>query len=485
MSPTAARNVAATITLTPGTVISRLTCGELERVAGDLPLDLCDLLVEELDLAQTAVDGLALLDRQLDLAQPLAAGQAEQVADRRLLDQPPHQHGVALVLRARARPHQLAAPRQPPAQRPRLLVGHPQPVQRPRGQQLRQRPGVEPVGLRARLPDPRVARMHDQHLADVRLEDPRDLPRVAGHLEHHPIARAPGSARTARASPASSRSGPPNGPRPPRRSRPRRNRGGRPTQCSSPVPPSSPSTEGEPVGKRHRRIRAHSTPGPVAGAATEKSGSKPIAQETACPTCVPQRSPCPGQPNLRPSPDSNPHERQFHAPKGAPPLDRPNRLRGRDGAPLDTPASARGKAEWCTRWGSGTRDAKGRRRGARRVRRPTVVAHPRFHPASTAPFRTCLSAGAAADIPLPKPPPENAPGRTRTCDPLLRRREHLLRCTAVCRSSRSRSDLTHAAAALCCGLPLPPRFHVDPPAFTQSGMNRGLLRSARETRANW
>jgi hypothetical protein len=57
------------------------------------------------------------------------------------------------------------------------------------------------------------------------------------------------------------------------------------------------------VGKRHRRIRAHSTPGPVAGAATEKSGSKPIAQITACPACVPQKSPCPGQPNLSPDPD--------------------------------------------------------------------------------------------------------------------------------------------------------------------------------------
>ena len=167
-----------------------MTCGEVKRVAGDLLLDLGDLLVEELDLAQAAVDRLALLDRQLDFAQPFAAGQPEQVADRRFLDQPPHQHGVALVLRARARPDQLAAAREPPPQRPRLLVGHPQPVQRPGGQQLGQRASVEPVGLRARLPDPRVARMHDQHLADVRLEDPRDLPRVAGHLEHHPIARA-------------------------------------------------------------------------------------------------------------------------------------------------------------------------------------------------------------------------------------------------------------------------------------------------------
>ena len=61
-----------------------------------------------------------------------------------------------------------------------------------------------------------------------------------------------------------------------------------------------------------------------------------------------------------------------------------------------------------------------------------------------------------------------APGRTRTCDPLLRRGEHLLRSTAACRSIRSTSDGPHIAAAFCCGLPLPQRFHVDPPTLTQS-----------------
>src|SRR4051794_8405793 len=54
-----------------------------QSVAGDLFLDLGDLLVEELDLAQTAIDRLALLDRQFDLPQPFAAGEAEQVADGR------------------------------------------------------------------------------------------------------------------------------------------------------------------------------------------------------------------------------------------------------------------------------------------------------------------------------------------------------------------------------------------------------------------
>ena len=57
-------------------------------------------------------------------------------------------------------------------------------------------------------------------------------------------------------------------------------------------------------------------PGPVAGAATERSGSKPIAQETACPACAPQTSPCSGQPKLRPPTDRNPPSGSF-MPRGA------------------------------------------------------------------------------------------------------------------------------------------------------------------------
>jgi hypothetical protein len=46
----------------------------------------------------------------------------------------------------------------------------------------------------------------------------------------------------------------------------------------------------------------------------------------------------------------------------------------------------------------------------------------------------------------------------RTGDLLLVRREQRLPSTAACRSAHSASDLPHAAAALCCGLPLPNRF---------------------------
>jgi hypothetical protein len=55
----------------------------------------------------------------------------------------------------------------------------------------------------------------------------------------------------------------------------------------------------------------------------------------------------------------------------------------------------------------------------------------------------------------------------RTGDLLLVRREQMLRSTAVCHSMRSSSDFRHMAAALCCGLPLPQRFHMTASAFTR------------------
>ena len=138
-------------------------------------------------MAQRAVDRLGLLERQLERAQPLAPLDAEQVRDRRAALQAPHQHRVDLVLRARARAHELLAPRQPTAHHARARIGHPDRFELARRQQPRQRACVEPIGLRARPADPRVVGAHDDHALHVRLKDPRDLPRVAGHLKRDPI----------------------------------------------------------------------------------------------------------------------------------------------------------------------------------------------------------------------------------------------------------------------------------------------------------
>jgi hypothetical protein len=87
------------------------------------------------------------------------------------------------------------------------------------------------------------------------------------------------------------------------------------------------------------------------------------------------------------------------------------------------------------------------------------VAVERFHDASTTSFGTWTSASAVSAAPLPKRTREDGRCPARTGDLLLVRREHVLPSTAVCRSGRSPSDSPRIPAALCCGLPLPERFH--------------------------
>jgi hypothetical protein len=159
-----------------------------ERVVSDRPFEDRDLGVEEVDLAQASVDGLALIVGQFELGEPRAAALAERVGHRRPALEVAHQHRVDLVLAARALPHELRAARQAPAQRPRGLIGQPTTAQQPRGQKPRERPGVATVGLDLGLGDRAQlgSRRHD-HLRDMRLQRPRDRQRVAGRLERHAI----------------------------------------------------------------------------------------------------------------------------------------------------------------------------------------------------------------------------------------------------------------------------------------------------------
>ena len=98
MSPTAAMNLAATVTLTPGDGHQPLDLRPAQRLGGDELVDLRDLGVEEVDLAQAGVDGLALADRQELLGQPGPALDSEEVRGRRTVLQTAHQHRVDLVL---------------------------------------------------------------------------------------------------------------------------------------------------------------------------------------------------------------------------------------------------------------------------------------------------------------------------------------------------------------------------------------------------
>ncbi len=64
----------------------------LQGVRGDQRLDRCDLLIEELDVAQRGRYRLLLRERQLELGEPLADFDPEQVREREPSD-PRSQHG--------------------------------------------------------------------------------------------------------------------------------------------------------------------------------------------------------------------------------------------------------------------------------------------------------------------------------------------------------------------------------------------------------
>ena len=68
---------------------------------------------------------------------------------------------------------------------------------------------------------------------------------------------------------------------------------------------SSTTITGSRRAKRQRRIRAHSTPGQVAGAATNNAGLAAHRLPAACPTALPRSSPCPGTPILPETPDDS------------------------------------------------------------------------------------------------------------------------------------------------------------------------------------
>jgi hypothetical protein len=74
----------------------------LQRLLGDQPLDRGDLAVEEVDVADPGLDGLALFQRHLKTREPPAALEAEQVRAGRFALQATLQDSVDLVLRTRA-----------------------------------------------------------------------------------------------------------------------------------------------------------------------------------------------------------------------------------------------------------------------------------------------------------------------------------------------------------------------------------------------
>ena len=189
MSPIAAMNVLAVITLTPGTVISRSVSGLRSA---------CTAIARSTTATSASRKSTwrrqALTVSRSSSGSSSSANQRAPVTPKMSLTggcpfKPADQHGVDLVLGAGARTHQLAALRQPAAHRPGVLVGNPHRVQLTGGQQPGQGPRVEAIGLGPRAADGRVVRTDHDHGGDVRADDPRDLGRVAGRLQRDPVRR--------------------------------------------------------------------------------------------------------------------------------------------------------------------------------------------------------------------------------------------------------------------------------------------------------
>lgn len=161
-----------------------------QRVTGQRALYDRDLAVKKRDLAQATLHGRLLINRQALLVQPRAAALAEQVADGRTLDQVAGQHGMDLVLGARALANELRTTRDPSSLLTRLLVGQPHRIEHPRRQQPRECARVQRVGLRFRVADlPQLLGVRDHDACHVRLEDPRDRKRARPGLKRDVIVR--------------------------------------------------------------------------------------------------------------------------------------------------------------------------------------------------------------------------------------------------------------------------------------------------------
>jgi hypothetical protein len=89
---------------------------------------------------------------------------------------------VDLVLGARAGTHELAALSEATPHRPGPFVRHPDRVELAGGQQPGQRARVQTVGLGAGPADAGVVRTDHDDPRDIRLQDSRDLRRVARDL---------------------------------------------------------------------------------------------------------------------------------------------------------------------------------------------------------------------------------------------------------------------------------------------------------------
>ena len=258
------------------------------------------------------VDRLALLERQLQASEPRPAFDAEQVRARRLALQPALQHRVDLVL-ARVRECTSCSRRASRRRRIRQRSsGIHTASSSPRHNNLAS-VRASSLSVFARASDPGVIRADHDHPVHVRLEDPRDLPAAARHLQRHPIRRQ--QTRRQRLQPLRRARHPPAERTTPssqiattQKSRCTSKPIARPTQLTTPPPHLHTTlTRGRTSGTNDTdRYELEAQSRQVAGAAEQKARARSPSSKTAYPTAFSQQSPCPSQPDPRPSPGQEP-----------------------------------------------------------------------------------------------------------------------------------------------------------------------------------
>ena len=285
-------------------------------------------------MAQARRDRLCLLERQLERAQPRAPLDAEQIRHRRAPDQPPHEHGVDLVLRARACAHQLRAPRQAAgATRASTASGdHTASSSPAANSRASVRASSRSVFARAwRIPVSAGLTTTTRATCGSRIRAISHALPVTSNATRSLGARlcANSSSRSGVVAirPAE-RTAPPSQIATSQKSRCTSNPIALPT---APTSPSSLVNEWRTSGRTtttdacSRHIRASRRGG------HRNSPSSKLIVQNGLPNRVLRESPCPGRPTVRPGPDSNPQRRSFmprnsEAPRARP---RPARCIGR------------------------------------------------------------------------------------------------------------------------------------------------------------
>jgi hypothetical protein len=170
----------------------------VDRLQGDVAIDLGELLAVEVELADQRFDAAPLVGRQVLPGEPASADTREEIGVRTGRHEVARQDRVHLVLHTRALLDEMRAPHDKPPQHPSAVISDPRPGQEIRCQQLGEDPGVDLVGLHLRLRDrPRLARVRYDDPAHERAQHRRDCIRVRRRLERDlVVGPKPGCPRT-------------------------------------------------------------------------------------------------------------------------------------------------------------------------------------------------------------------------------------------------------------------------------------------------